>query len=98
VMKEVYNKYNVLLEPHGAAGWAGLQEYFAKFPSDTHQGQLSISLETAHPAKFPEEIRNLMGIEPELPVSMTGLDKLEESFDTIENSYAQFKDYLIGRY
>jgi threonine synthase len=98
MLRETFNKYNVLLEPHGAAGWAGLQQYFANYPSDAHPGQLSVSLETAHPAKFPEEIRNLLGIEPELPVSMIGLDKLEESFDIIENSYAHFKQYLTGRY
>jgi threonine synthase len=98
VLKEVYNKYKILLEPHGAAGWAGLEQYFATTDSDTHDDQLAISLETAHPAKFPEEIRNLLGIEPELPVSMEGLEKLEESFDKLENSYDQFKNYLTGRY
>ena len=92
VLKEVHKKYKVLLEPHGAAGWAGLQQYFASSPADAHRDQLAISLETAHPAKFPEEIRNLLGIDPILPASMEGLDKLEESFDRLENDYAQFKE------
>jgi threonine synthase len=98
VIKETYKKYKVLLEPHGAAGWAGLQKYYNNVPADANPDQLAVSLETAHPAKFPEEIRALLGIEPELPVSMEGLDKLEESFDSLENNYAEFKGYLTGRF
>jgi hypothetical protein len=29
---------------------------------------------------------------------MEGLDKMEETFDKLENEYSQFKKYLIGRY
>ena len=98
ILKETYNQYGVLLEPHGAAGWAGLQQYLKDHPSDNHPEQLSISLETANPAKFPEEIRNLLGIEPELPPSMEGLDHSEESYDRLSYDYAQFRDYLKDRY
>jgi threonine synthase len=75
-----------------------LQKYYNNVPADANPDQLAVSLETAHPAKFPEEIRALLGIEPELPVSMEGLDKLEESFDSLENNYAEFKGYLTGRF
>jgi threonine synthase len=98
VIKEVYSRHKILLEPHGAAGWAGLMQYITDFPQEAPSGQLTISLETAHPAKFPEEIRNLLGIEPELPASMEGLDKLEESFEKLDNNYSHFKEYLAGRY
>jgi threonine synthase len=98
VLKDTYNKYKVLLEPHGAAGWAGLQQFYADCPAAYNPGQLSVSLETAHPAKFPGEIRNLLGVEPELPPSMAGLDKLEESFDKLTNNYNDFKQYLLSRY
>ena len=98
VMKEVYGKYGVLTEPHGAAGWAGLQEYLREHGSDRPGDQLYISLETAHPAKFPEEIRRLLQIEPELPPSMTGLDQAAESYDRLPNDYEQFRDYLKERY
>lgn len=98
VLKETYSQYGVLLEPHGAAGWAGLQQYLKDHPSDDHPEQLAISLETANPAKFPEEIRDLLGIEPELPPSMEGLDHSEESYDRLSYDYAQFRDYLKDRY
>ena len=69
-IKRVYETYGVLLEPHGAVGWRGLEDYLDK----SRYGGLCVSLETAHPAKFPAEITELLGIEPELPPSMRELD------------------------
>jgi threonine synthase len=97
IIKQVYKDYKVLLEPHGAAGWAGLQHYFKDCPADAID-KLAISLETAHPAKFPQEIRNLTGIDPDLPESMKDLERMKESFDTIHNDYKDFKQYLLKRY
>lgn len=97
-ISEVYQRHKVILEPHGAAGWAGLRGNFGLHPEDAEPDQLCISLETAHPAKFPEEIRRVIGIDPELPPSMEGLDHLEETFDKLENNYETFKDYLIKNY
>lgn len=58
-------EYNLLLEPHGAVGWYGLMQYLRKNPID--KGKLCISLETAHPAKFPEKIREILNQDPQLP-------------------------------
>jgi len=91
---EVYQRHKITLEPHGAAGWAGLGENFILHPEDAEPDQLCISLETAHPAKFPEEIRRVTGIDPALPPSMEGLDTLEETYDKMENDYNAFKKYL----
>ncbi|MBW2458049.1 MAG: threonine synthase, partial [Deltaproteobacteria bacterium] len=62
---ETWKTYQVMLEPHGAVGWAALNRFFDadQVPADT----LAISLETAHPAKFPDEIKALTGIDPEPP-------------------------------
>jgi threonine synthase len=98
VLRNVYDSHKVILEPHGAAGWAGLQQYYKDFPSDEQSGNPAVSLETAHPAKFPDEIRNLLNVEPVLPASMEGLDMLEEAFDKLDNDYKLFKSYLLNRY
>ncbi len=95
-IKEVYKKYKIILEPHGAAGWMGLQKYLGQFPGE--KSALTVMFETAHPAKFPEAIRNLLNIDPVLPPSLEGMDKLDESYDKIGNSYEQFKEYLMRRY
>ncbi len=73
-IKQVYSKYKVILEPHGAVAWKGVQEYLKKYPDEKTP---IISLETADPAKFPKEL-NKLGIYPELPESMTELDNRKE--------------------
>ena len=98
MIKSVYEQYRVILEPHGAVGWAGLQEYFKAFPADSGASQLAVCLETAHPAKFPDEIRELLGIDPQLPPSMVGLDQREESWDTLKSDYNLLKKTLLNKY
>jgi threonine synthase len=95
-IREVWEKYEVLLEPHGAVGWAGLEAYLKEFPEEGEQ--LIVSLETAHPAKFPEEIEKILGIDPELPQSLQGLDEKEEFITPINNDYESFKAFLKERF
>jgi threonine synthase len=91
---ETFKIYDVLLEPHGAVGWAGLQTYLMENGVDNFRDQLCISLETAHPAKFPQEIQKILGIDPPLPASLMGLEEKPESFLKIGNDYDGFKDWL----
>jgi threonine synthase len=91
---DAYMKYHLLLEPHGAVGWAGLTEYLKIHPEDDVPNQLFISLETAHPAKFPKEIQNILGIDPPLPPSLQGLESKPETYEKIDNNYQSFKNYL----
>jgi threonine synthase len=92
---QAYKSYGLLLEPHGSVGWAGLMRYLKENASEIPPGQLCVSLETAHPAKFPEEIRSILGIDPPLPPSLRGIEDREEIFLEIENNYDAFKRYLI---
>jgi threonine synthase len=90
-MKRVYEKYKVILEPHGAVGWRGLENYldrFGDFP-------LCISLETAHPAKFPENIIELLKLAPELPPSMKGIESRKGHAIELDADYIVFKEYLM---
>lgn len=97
-IKNIWEKNNVLLEPHGAVGWAGLQAYLGDEGKAHGRDQLFISLETAHPAKFPEEINNLLGFDPHLPPSLQGIEEKEEKYSKMENDYASFKKHLDGKY
>jgi threonine synthase len=78
------------LEQHGAVGWAGLEAYLNTAPDK----KMAISLETAHPAKFPEEIQKLLGLTMPLPESMKDLDQRKGSAVSIANDYDEFKNYL----
>ncbi|WP_286877814.1 threonine synthase [Methanosaeta sp. UBA458] len=91
-IREAYSQYKVLLEPHGAVGWAGLVRYLKEFGDWSP----AVSLETADPAKFPDEIVRLTGVNPSLPPAMASLDEKEENFLKMDGSYASLKDYLKG--
>lgn len=96
-IKRVYERHAVLLEPHGAVGWEGLRQFMNSGVSLSNN-QVCVSLETAHPAKFPEEIQKALNIDPELPPSLSNLDAKEEQFDKIGSGYSQFKEYLKKKY
>ena len=89
-IKRFYLKYKSLLEPHGAVAWCGLEKY-----EKNNKVQLGISLETADPAKFPDEIRNILGIQPRIPKSLQGLTQKQEKFEVIGNDYQDFKCRLM---
>jgi threonine synthase len=90
---EVYNENKVLLEPHGAVAWKGIQEFMSA-NKDIDGDQFMISLETAHPAKFSGELENVLNLVPELPESMARLKALNEKYDTIDNNYSSLKEIL----
>ncbi len=96
MIAEAYKKHKLLLEPHGSVGWAGLQRFLQEYPE--FDNELCISLETAHPAKFPEQIIDILDFDPKLPPSLEGLEEKEESYDKVLNNYEEFKKYLINNY
>lgn len=93
---DAHREHGTLLEPHGAVGWAGLEDFLAADPARADLP--AISLETAHPAKFPEEIRAMIGVDPELPDSLLGLDALPEHHRELPPDYIAFKDFLTTEY
>ncbi len=94
-IKSAWEKHKLLLEPHGSVGWAGLLNYLED--NDSADG-LFVSLETAHPAKFPELIRETLDIDPELPHSLEGLEEKEEFYEEMDTSYEAFKEFLKKKF
>lgn len=92
-IKSAYQKYKIILEPHGAVGFAALK----KFLSQRKNIPLSISFETAHVAKFPEELKRILDIEPELPESLEGLEIKKEEFENISSNFQDFKQFLKNK-
>jgi threonine synthase len=94
-IKDAWSKYKTMLEPHGAVGWAGLVRYLESLnPRPLEPSPLAISIETAHPAKFPEEIQRLLSVDPPLPPSLAGLDAKPEHYEKGPNDYGWFNDFL----
>jgi threonine synthase len=93
-IRAAWEKYRLLLEPHGSVGWAGLEHYIAEEKPD----ELMVSIETAHPAKFPEEIEQLLSFSPKIPRSIAEIENKKEIYLTIENDYNTFLKLLIEKY
>ncbi len=92
-IRSAYEHCGTILEPHGAVGWAGLEHYLRAHPAQADR--LAVSVETAHPAKFPEEIKATIGVDPEIPPSLAGLEERPESFDTLPAKYGALRDLLL---
>ncbi|MGO8763948.1 MAG: threonine synthase [Limisphaerales bacterium] len=94
-IKYVWDKYRLLLEPHGAVAWRGFEVWQQSEPLGDSPAAI---LETANPAKFPEEIERMMGWSPDVPAAMEAALKLPEDFDRMEADYEKFKSYLMKTY
>lgn len=93
-IKDIYDRHKIIIEPHGSVGWKGLQKYYAAHTEENNPYQLAITLETAHPAKFPAEINEILGIDPALPASLSNLENKKEEMVAMANDYNAFKEYL----
>jgi threonine synthase len=97
IIKSTNEAHGTVLEPHGAVGWAGLQRYLTEVDADAAEG-LCVSLETAHPAKFPEEIQKTIGIVPDTPPSLSEIESKPEQYDTMATDYDAFHALLLEHY
>ncbi len=88
-IKNMHKKYKIILEPHGAVAWEGMEQYLKQNSNNAPV----ISIETAHPAKFPA-VLNRAGIYPELPSSLKKLEGKREIDKTEINDYREFIEIL----
>jgi threonine synthase len=61
-IKEVYEKYGIILEPHGSVGWRVLDTYLKGI-----HDRASVIYETADPGKFPDDVKKAIGFLPDIP-------------------------------
>jgi threonine synthase len=79
-IKQVYERYGVILEPHGSVGWKAL-EVFNRGKHD----EPAVVYETADPGKFPEDIEKAIGMAPEIPEGIKKQQSLEERIYAIDS-------------
>jgi threonine synthase len=94
-IREVWNKYELLLEAHGAVAWRGFLDWQEVEPLGDAP---AVILETANPAKFPEEIEKTIGFSPDVPAAMEAMNQLPEDFDRMTADYEKFRDYLVVKH
>jgi threonine synthase len=89
-IKEVYQQYNYLLDPHGAVGYLSLKRYL-----ETNAEAKGIFLETAHPVKFPDAVEEVIGKKIDIPLSLKTIMSQEKKSIVMKPSYYELKNYLI---
>ena len=94
-IQDFWNKFQLLLEPHGAVAWQGFLDWNAMEPLGDAP---AVIVETANPAKFPEEVEKVVGWPPDVPPAMTAAIQLPEDFDRMGADYDAFKTYLLKKH
>ncbi|MFZ4540594.1 MAG: threonine synthase [Rickettsiales bacterium] len=85
-IKRTQAETGYLLDPHTAVGVATTE---ALQP----QG-ITVTLATAHPAKFPEAVREATGITPALPPHMADLMQKAEKFTPMAHDLEELKSFI----
>ncbi|MFA5816636.1 MAG: threonine synthase [Bacteroidales bacterium] len=87
-MADIQKQYDYQADPHGAIAYAGLKEY------GITNDHISIFVETAHPAKFPDEVEKATNKKVQIPPALSKLLVLEKNAVKIPNDYLCFRDQL----
>ena len=88
IIREVYERYGQMIDPHTADGYKVGCEY-------REAGVPLICLETALPAKFEESIRESLGQDPQRPKGMEDLEKLPQRVDVMERDVNAIKSFIV---
>ena len=90
-MREVYEKYDYILDPHGAVGYRALSDYLKNNPNER-----GIFLETAHPVKF-DSVNEIIGTQGAVPAPVKDLFSKEKVSIEIGDDYDALREILLSR-
>jgi threonine synthase len=91
-IKEVYEKENYLLDPHGAVAFTALKEYLRKHPE-----QKGYLLETAHPVKFYDVVEPVIQQEVPIPEKVMSILNKEKKSTLLNADFEKLKEYLLEK-
>ena len=92
VMREVYQQYQYVMDPHTAVAYLGLLQLGQVYPD-----QQNVFVSTAHPAKFREHVQAILEIEVPLPESLSRLSAKKVEKQSMENSYAALRQQILAK-
>ncbi len=91
-IKEVFEKENYLLDPHGAVAYNALENYLKQHPEE--KGYI---LETAHPVKFYDVVEPVIDQKIAIPESVSSIMNKEKNSTIMEPDFQKLKEYLLER-
>jgi threonine synthase len=89
---DVKNRFNYLLDPHGAVAYASVQKYLAE-----NKNGKAIFLETAHPIKFYDVVEPLINEKIPVTDSLAALMNRKKVSTKISTYYTEFKEFLLNK-
>ncbi len=89
VIKKVYEKFSVVLDPHTAIGYGAYDKHNLKGNN--------IVLATAHPCKFPDAVYKAINLKSDLPKELEFILNEKEEYDIVENNLEKIKNYIKGK-
>ena len=89
VMKRIYGESGMLVDPHTAVGIASAE-------ACAEPGVPTITLATAHPAKFPDAVKRATGVHPELPDHVADLFDREERIVNLPNDLQAIEAFVAS--
>lgn len=92
-MQKVYKDYQYVIDPHGAVAYLGFQKYKNENPNT-----VGILLETAHPAKFLEDVEQVLGKKIDVPERLASLADSRKEAVLMATDYIQFKEWLMANH
>jgi threonine synthase len=92
-LKEVYQNYNYIIDPHGAVGYYALKEYM-----ESHPNTYGIILETAHSSKFKPDVERILGRTIDVPERLSILANKEKVSIEMDTKYDGFKNQLLSTF
>ena len=91
-IREVKSIHGYEVCPHTAVGWLAAKQWHA-----IHPDSATITLATAHPAKFPDVMDAELGVGTvEIPERLAILADKEKVATTLPNDWQSFHDWLAG--
>ena len=91
-IQDVYKKYKYVMDPHGAVGYLGLQNYLQQLNEKVN----AIFIETAHPAKFLDSVEEAIETKIEMPENLKSVLNKQKKTVKISNMFSSFKEYLLA--
>ena len=89
VMKRIYGEGGMLVDPHTAVGIASAE-------ACAEPGIPTITLATAHPAKFPDAVKKATGVHPALPDHVADLFDREERIVNLPNDLQAIEAFVAS--
>ena len=93
-MRDLRDACGIQIDPHTAVGVAAARQAGALDSQYRATSAPVVALATAHPAKFPDAVRQALGEEPEVPDPLARCMDAPERLTTLPADYARLADHL----